>query len=266
MIGSKDIAADESSFQSRTQRRREKKVVDAPADIPGADASHRAPPSVMSAAFLEFAESIDESGFHERVEASAFFGCEAVIAHVRLGIGEVELGVRHIEITAEDDRLLAIELLEATQEIAVPLLAVSKPGELAFRVRDINIDEREVRVFGHEDASFTIVLRATNATRDLDRTGFTEYGGAGVTLLLRDIPVRGITRRPKLFDIVRSGFCFLETEDVGFFFGKVIEEVFAQHGPQSIDVPRDYFHGERFRGRSNQSAMLHWLHFQGKRI
>src|SRR5258705_472065 len=82
--------------------------IDPPADVPGARVGHGTPPGVMPPALLEFAESVDEAGFDEGAETGAFLDGEPVIANVGLGIGEVNLGVGHVEITAKYDRFLAL--------------------------------------------------------------------------------------------------------------------------------------------------------------
>src|SRR6266850_1533455 len=111
VIGAEHVAADESAFKTRAQRWRDEEVIDAPADVPAAHVSHRTPPGIMSAAFLELPESIHKTRFDERAEPGAFFQCETMVSNIGLGIGQIEFGVRHVEVTAEDDRLFPLQLL-----------------------------------------------------------------------------------------------------------------------------------------------------------
>src|SRR5439155_14580373 len=117
---------------------------------------------------------------------------------------QINFGVRHVEITAENHRLAALELLEVTQKVAVPLLAISEPGKLALRVRHINIHQEEVGKLGREHAAFVVMARVADALSDVDRAGPGEYRRAVVTFLLRRVPIGGIGRRPELLDIVRA--------------------------------------------------------------
>src|SRR6266516_6193942 len=105
MIGAEDFLADESALQPRTQGGADEEIIDAPADVPGAGIRHRAPPAVMTAALLEFAEGVDEARLHRRAEAGAFFGGESMVLYVCLRIGQIDFGVRHVEIAAENYRL-----------------------------------------------------------------------------------------------------------------------------------------------------------------
>jgi len=105
MIRTEDVRTNEGVAKTRAQRGGEKKVIDAPADVAGAGAGHGAPPGVMSAFGLKFPEGIDEAGFEEGAKARAFLRRESVIAHIGLGIGQIKLGVGHVQVAAKDDRL-----------------------------------------------------------------------------------------------------------------------------------------------------------------
>ena len=86
----------------------------------------------MPAASLEFAKRVEEAGLQEGAKAGAFLGREAVVLQVGLRVGEINFGVRHVEVAAEDHRFSAFELLEVTEEVAVPLPPVGQAGEFAF--------------------------------------------------------------------------------------------------------------------------------------
>src|SRR5437867_562063 len=150
MIGTVHVGADERALDARAQGCADEEVIDAPADVPGADVGHRAPPGIMPAAFFKLAERVEETSLHERAEAGAFLWRKTMVLHIGLGMGEVDLGVRHVEVPAKDHRFALFELFEVTEEVAVPLLAVSKTGELALRVGHIDVHEEEVGKLGGE--------------------------------------------------------------------------------------------------------------------
>src|ERR1700741_581547 len=106
MIGPGDFAMDEGAFETRPQCGRNEEIINSPADVPRARSAERRPPCIMAAALLEFAESVNETGFHKRGKPGAFLYGETVVAHVGLGIGEVNLRVRHVQVAAENDWLL----------------------------------------------------------------------------------------------------------------------------------------------------------------
>src|ERR1051326_173735 len=143
----------------------------------------------MPAAGLELAESVEEPGLYERGETGSFLGSKAVMIDIGLGMGKVEFGVRHIEVTAEDDRFLLFKLLEMAEEITVPLASVGEPREFLPGVGDIDIHQEKVRVLGGDRASFVVVVGDAEAVRHMQWAGFCEDGSAGVALLLRGIPV-----------------------------------------------------------------------------
>src|SRR5207244_5304867 len=86
------------------------------------------------------------------------------------------------------------------------------------------------------------MARVADALSDVDRAGPGEYRRAGITFLLRRVPIGGIGRRPELLDIVRAALGFLKAEHVRLFGIEVIEEVFPQDGAQAVHVPGNQFH------------------------
>lgn len=242
MVGAGNFAMDECAFEPGTQRGGDQEVIDAPADVPFARAAHGTPPGVMPAGFFKFAKRVDETSLHERVKPGAFLDGKAVVADIRLRIGQINLLVGDVEVTAEDDWFAAFELLEKMEKIAIPFLAIRQAGEVALGVRDVNIHQKEFRVFGGEHAAFVIVLAHADAAGDAERTLARKDDCAGITLFLRAIPIGGVGRGPELFDIIRHGLGFLQAKDVRRFVLEVIEKVFAQHGAKAVDVPRNDFH------------------------
>ena len=76
----------------------------------------------MAVALLEQAEGIDEPGIDEVLKAAAFLGRESFLASIGLRIGQIELGMRDVQIAAENDRLLALQPSAVVQESRVPML------------------------------------------------------------------------------------------------------------------------------------------------
>src|SRR5471030_1703926 len=110
MVAVHHMRADEGAFEPRPQRFGDEKIINAPADVSRARAGHRTPPGVMSPARLEFAEGVHEARANERAEAVALLDGETVVADVGLGIREVNLGVCHVEVAAENYGLFLLQL------------------------------------------------------------------------------------------------------------------------------------------------------------
>jgi len=153
--------------------------------------------------------------------------------------------VRHVEVAAEDHGFFLFQTFEVTKKIAIPLLAVGEPRQFALGVGNVNIDEKKVGELGGEHAAFLVVLGDADVRRDLQRTHPGKNGGAGITFLLRGVPIRRVGRGPELFDVVGAAFGFLKAKHVGFLSVEKIEEIFPQHGAQAIDIPGNQFHGGR---------------------
>src|SRR6266516_7443851 len=268
MVGALHFGPDEGAFEARAEGGADEEVVDAPTYIPGPDTGHRTPPGVMPAVGLEFAEGVEEPGLHESGEPGSFLGREAMVFHVCLGIGEVEFGVRHVEVAAEDDGSLLFKPLEVAEEIAVPPPAVGKPRKFALRVWDIDVHQGEVGVLSGEHATFFVVLGDADAVCHIQWAGLREDSSAGVALLLRSVPVSGVGGWPELLDVIRTGLGFLHAENVGLLGVEVIEEILPQHGAQAVDVPGNQFHGARLTGNGRQTNLLQesWIPFAGSAI
>src|ERR1041385_6985968 len=137
MIAAFHFGPDERPLEPRTQRRAHEKIVNAPSDVPRAQAGHLTPPRVMPAVLFKLAEGVEEARVYKRREAGALLGREAVVVNVGRGIRQVNFLVCYVQVAAEDDRLFSFELLGETEEVSVPLLAIGQPREFALRVRHI---------------------------------------------------------------------------------------------------------------------------------
>src|ERR1017187_1760669 len=132
MIAAHHFGADEGAFETWTQRGTDEEIVNAPANVPRTRAGHRTPPGVMSPALFKFAERVHETRLDERPETGAFLRRETVVVNVGLRVGEVNFRVRHIEVAAENYGLFLLQFFQVVQEVAIPLLTISEPGEFTF--------------------------------------------------------------------------------------------------------------------------------------
>ena len=111
---------------------RNQKIVESPADVPGAGRAHGTPPRVMLRTLLEFTKGVEKPSSDKGIEPGAFLGRETVVLHVGLGIREINFRVRDVEVAAENDGLFLLQLFKELQEILVPLLAIRQAGEFAL--------------------------------------------------------------------------------------------------------------------------------------
>lgn len=87
------------------------------------------------------AKGVDEICGDEICDALALFGGEARAVVIGLGTGEIDLGVRSVEISADDDRLLSFEKLEIGKKGRIPeVLAKWQAREVGFAIGSVDVD------------------------------------------------------------------------------------------------------------------------------
>lgn len=245
MITAGNVRKNASALETRAKRSRDQKVIQPPTDIPRARRAHRTPPRVMAAALFKFPERIHKTRVHESVKTGAFFGSEAMVLHIGLGIREINLRMRHVQVTAPHDRLFSLQHLEKFQEIPIPLLPILEPRQLPLGIGGVNIDEEEILILGGENPAFLVMFRDREMRRDFQRPVLREDRGAGVALFHSAIPISRVMRGPELFDLLRRTLGLLETEDVWFLGGEEFEKILFQHSPQAVHVPGNELHGNK---------------------
>src|SRR5437879_3745851 len=103
------IAPDKCAFEPRSQRGRDKDIINSPANVPFPCSQHGAPPGIVAATFLEFAEGINESSLGEGAKSRAFLRGEPVSPDVLFWVREVQFHVRNIEIATKNHWLPALQ-------------------------------------------------------------------------------------------------------------------------------------------------------------
>ena len=198
----------------------------------------------MAVALGEETEGIDEAGVDERLEFRALFVGEPGVLAVGLRVGQIQFGVRDIEIATDNDRLFLLQLFEVSAEGGFPLLGpVVETREFALGIRGVDIDEVKFLVFEGDNTPLAVVLLDPDAVGGASRFVCGEGGGAGIAGFLRGVPMRREARRPgHLGDLLGFRFDFLQAEHIGLFGGPKFEEAFAEDRAEAVDVPGDEFH------------------------
>ena len=107
---------------------------------------------------MQCAESVLETGLQKCGEFLTFFVCESWIIMVCLRILQVYLFMRHIKVTAEDNRLLLVLFFNVAQEVVFPLHAVVKAFQSVLSVGDIYCDEEEVFILQCYNSSLMVMF------------------------------------------------------------------------------------------------------------
>jgi len=86
-------------------------IVDAPTDIALPRPRSVRPPTVTFGRLrVQVAKTINESSFEDSVKTRTFFIRKSRVFSVRLGVGEINFGVGHVEVAAEDDGFALFQL------------------------------------------------------------------------------------------------------------------------------------------------------------
>jgi len=127
----------------------------------------------MSVALCEQPERIDETGVHEVLKSRALLVGEPLLAAIGLGVGQIELGVRDIEVATENDRLRAFQLPAVREKCRIPVFeAKRQAAQVVLGIRCVDRHHEELCEFRRDDAAFlaAVALAARRRTRSVSRS------------------------------------------------------------------------------------------------
>ena len=112
MVGPHDFGMDCSALESVAKTLGYAEIIDTPACILGAGLETVGPPGINACGIgIKIAEGIDKTSCQKSGKAVSFLVGKTGIFAVGLGIFQVNLLVSYIEISAEDHRLILLQLL-----------------------------------------------------------------------------------------------------------------------------------------------------------
>src|SRR6266403_2949407 len=215
-----------------------------------------APPRIVSVTLREEPEGVDETGIHQILESPAFFVRETLLAAIRLGVGQIELGMRHIEVAAENDRLGLLQLRAIGEEGGIPMLESQRQtAEIVLGVRRVHRHDVEFSEFRRHDPPFlgAVALQFIGEGEAFCKLERETVGHgqrlllrkdrrAGIALLHRGIPVLAIVGQIDL-ELPALGLGLLKTDDVGLkLLEKRLEYPLLDHCANAVDVPGENLH------------------------
>ncbi len=216
----------------------------------------------MAVALREHAEGIDESGVDERLESGTLLVGESLFAAIRLRIRKVELGVRHIEVAAENDRLGLFELLAIGKKRWIPMLEAQRDAaQVVLGIGRVHRHDVELGKFRGDDPSFigAVALQfvgkrealreiAWKAVDDGQRLLLGKNRCSRIALFDRRIPVLAVIGQVD-FDLPALSLGLLQTKDVGLVrLEERQKQPFLVHGTNAVDVPGINLHGDVLKG------------------
>ena len=159
-------------------------------------------------------EGVCESVFEPICELSPFLVGESGVHTVGLGILEVNLLMRHVEVTTYDDRLFGVESLYICEEVILPPHSIFKSLETVLGIRHIYAHKIKVRHLKCDYPSLVIVLFYSDAVCDIHGLVPCEDSRSRIPFLFGIVPIGGISFKFKV-ELTRLHLCFLQTEEVG---------------------------------------------------
>lgn len=113
VVASHHLVADLAVAQARQQTGRQQKVIEPPAHVLFAAVHHVGPEGVgVGLLGVELAEAVDEAGLQHLAETLALLGGEARAFLVPLGVLQVDLLMRHVQVAAQHQGLLHVQLAQ----------------------------------------------------------------------------------------------------------------------------------------------------------
>ena len=261
VIGAMDVVVNVCRLYKVHGSRTSEDIVDPPADIAFSNAFSLAPPGVSVRLVAEMAEGIGPAGLDPLIELFPLLGSKATGFGVGFWSGQVNLLMSGVEVAHHENPFAGIDgLLKASPKVAIEIQFVGDSTEVAIfatSVGKVGVDEGEGAEGGDLNTAFTIKFLDAHLGEDQVEGASAVEGDAAVALFLGAAEVRlpAVGMAGLLFELLREGSDFLETDDLGIFLVEPLEKALSDGGPEAIDVPTDDLHGSRGGGKESRFAI-----------
>ena len=190
---------------------------------------------------MQAAEGIGKARRQQLVQLAALLIRKARRAAVGAGVFQVNVLMRHIQISAKNDRLFGVKLLQVAAQVILPLHTVVDARQLVLGVGYIEVDEVEIRVFQRDGAALMVMDILVQAVPHAERRCFGPDRRAGVALFIGAVDVLGVALGRKV-GLPGLHFRLLNAEKVRVQRAEHILKAFFKAGAQTVDIPADEFH------------------------
>ena len=163
------------------------------------------------------------------------------ILPVRLGIFQIDLPMRHVQVAAEDHRLLPLQFFQIREEILLPLHPVWQSRQLILGIGRVHRHHIVFRKLRRNDTALLVVLLHANAVGHRQRLLLREHGRARIALLHRIIPVLVISRQIQV-DLPLLQLALLNAENIRIHLLKIFQKALLHTGTQAIHIPGNQLH------------------------
>ena len=186
---------------------------------------------------MKMPPGVRKSTGKERRHLAAFLIRKACIVMVGGRILQVNFLMRHIQITAENNRFLLLQLLHIGKKSIFPGHPVIQTLQLLLRIRHIFGDQIIFRIFQCDHTAFVVMLRDSKAIAHGKRLLLYKDSRSGIAFFLRVVPVLVVSRKIHL-NLSLLELRLLKAERVRILLlQKLIERSLSHTGAQSVYVP-----------------------------
>lgn len=159
VVTSHGFSPDLAVTEPRQQSGRQHEIIQPPSYVLPPGVHHVGPESVgVLLLRVQLAETVDETGLQQLSEALPLFWCEAGVLLVPFGVLEVDLLVSDVEVAAENQTFLFVEVAQVRSEVLVPGFAVVETHQAFAGVGDVGRDQEVTGELGGDDTAFFVVL------------------------------------------------------------------------------------------------------------
>ena len=190
---------------------------------------------------MQIAKGVSKACCLQLAELTALLVGKAGISAVRLGVLEVDFLRRHIQIAADHDRLMRIQLLQMLAEHILPHHAVIKAQQSILRVRRVHSHQIKIVKLQRNHASLGIMLCLPQTIMHSQRLHLRENRRTAIALALSAVPVFLIAGELKA-RLLALHLRFLQADNIRRRLCQKIGKALRHAGTQSVNVPRKKFH------------------------
>ena len=185
---------------------------------------------------MQITETVRKACSLQLTELSTLLIRKACILAVSLRILQINLLSRHIQITADNNRLLSIQLLQISTEHILPHHAVIKTRQAILGIRRIHRHQIKAPKLQRNHTPFLIVLLLAQAIDNSQRLNLRKNSCTAVALALRTVPILLIAGEHKI-RLLALHLRFLQANNIRRSLLQKIGKALRHAGTQTVNIP-----------------------------
>ena len=215
---------------------RHHKIINTPTRILLTRLKAVAPPAVLNLLRMQITEAVRKTRSLQLTELSTLLIRKACILAVSLRILQINLLSRHIQITADNNRLLCIQLLQISTEHILPHHAVIKTRQAILGIRRIHRHQIKALKLQRNHTTFLIVLLLPQAIGNSQRLNPRKNSSTAVSLTLRTVPILLVAGEYKI-RLLALHLRFLQANNIRRSLLQKFGKALRHAGTQTVNIP-----------------------------